>query len=123
MPVFVWITFKRPNFNNLDTNLDTKNDNLDTNLDDLDTNLDTNNDNSDTKFIAIEELSDKQKEVLRFCNEGKSSREILEHIGVINHTKNRYRFILSLVDAGLLERTIPESPYSPNQKYIVKKDN
>lgn len=98
---FVWITFTRPNsVTNLDTNLDT----------DLDTNLDT-----------MQELSDKQKEVLAFCTIPRSSREILEHIGVINHSKNRDRFINHLVTKRLLERTIPDNPNSPLQKYIVKR--
>ena len=90
---FVWITFKRPNASaNLDTNLDTK-----------------------------IHLSDKQKEVLAFCVVPKSSREILVHIGVTNHTRNRDRFVNYLVDEGFLERTIPDVPNSPQQKYVVKK--
>ena len=89
---FVWITFKRPSrVANLDTN-------------------------SDTKY----DLSDKQKEVLAYCIIARSSREILEHIGVTNHTKNRDRFVNYLVDEGYLERTIPDSPNSPQQKYVVK---
>ena len=68
--LFVWITFKRPS---LDTNLDTS----------LDTSLDTNSDtNSDTLI-----LSSKQQEVLMFCMVERTSREILEHINVIFHTK------------------------------------
>lgn len=93
---FVWITFKRPNsVTNSDTNLDT---------------------NLDTK----KHLSDKQKEVLAFCIIPKSSREILSHIGVTNHSKNRERFVNYLVNEGYLGRTIPDSPNSPQQKYITK---
>ena len=103
--LFVWITFKRPNaVANSDTNLDT----------DLDTNLDTG---LDTK----KHLSDKQKEVLAFCVVPRSSREILEHIGVIYHHKNILKFINSRVDSGLLERTIPDVPNSPQQRYVAKK--
>ena len=107
---FVWITFKRPSrVANLDTSLDTS---LDTNI-----NSNTNSDtNSDTKY----DLSDNQKEVLAYCIIARSSREILEHIGVTNHTKNRDRFVNYLVDEGYLERTIPDSPNSPQQKYVVK---
>lgn len=107
---FVWITFKRPSsVANLDTNLDTS---LDTN-----TSSDTNSDtNSDTKH----DLSDKQKEVLAYCIIERSSREILEHIGVTYHNKNIVKFINNLIGAGYLERTIPDSPNSPQQKYRVK---
>lgn len=94
---FVWITFKRPNsVTNLDTNLDTP---------------------LNKKLY----LSDKHKEVLAYCIIARSSREILEHIGVTNHTKNRDRFINSLVDEGYLERTIPDSPNFPRQKYVTKR--
>ena len=103
--LFVWITFKRPNaVANSDTNSDTSSD----------TNPATN---LDTK----KHLSDKQKEVLVFCVVPRSSREILEHIGVIYHHKNILKFINSLVDASLLERTIPNVPNSPQQKYVAKK--
>jgi len=94
---FVWITFKRPNsVTNLDTNLDTP---------------------LNKKLY----LSDKHKEVLAYCIIARSSREILEHIGVTNHTKNRDRFINSLVDEGYLERTIPDYPNSPRQKYVTRR--
>ena len=97
---FVWITFKRPNsVTNSDTNSDT-----------------TSDTNSDTLT-----LSDKQKEVLAYCIIARSSREILEHIGVTYHHKNIMKFINNLVDVGLLERTIPNTPNSPRQKYVVKR--
>ena len=107
--LFVWITFKRPNaVANSDTNSDTSSD----------TSSDTNPaTNLDTK----KHLSDKQKEVLVFCVVPRSSREILEHIGVIYHHKNILKFINSLVDASLLERTIPDVPNSPQQRYVAKK--
>lgn len=100
---FVWITFKRPStVANLDTST-----NSDT----------TSNTTSDTKH----DLSDKQKEVLAYCIIERSSREILEHIGVTYHNKNIVKFINNLIGAGYLERTIPDSPNSPQQKYRVKR--
>ena len=99
--LFVWITFQRPNSeNNLDTNLGT--------------NVGTNSNNG-------LHLSDRNKAILAFCIEPRSRREILEHIAVTSQQKNRERFINALVDAGFLERTVPESPNSPNQKYVTKK--
>ena len=94
---FVWITFKRP---------------------DAVTNSDTNLDTPLNKKLY---LSDKHKEVLAYCIIARNSREILGHIGVTNHTKNRDRFIKKLVDEGYLERTIPDVPNSPLQKYVAKK--
>ena len=110
--LFVWITFKRPSLDiNSDTNSDTNSDS------NSDTNSDTNsNTNSDT-----EGLSDRQKAVLDYCMVPRSSREILAHINVTYQNKNIIKFIKSLVDAGFLERTIPESPNSPKQQYIARK--
>jgi len=104
---FVWITFKRPNS---DTNSNT---NSDTNSD---TNLVT-----DLVTIDSKSMSDRQKEVLRYCMVARSSREILEHIGVTYHNKNIEKFINSLVEVGFLERTIPKTPNSPKQKYITNR--
>ena len=101
---FVWITFKRPN---------SVTNSVTSSVTDSVTNSDTN---SDTLT-----LSDKQKEVLAYCIIARSSREILEHIGVTYHHKNIMKFINNLVDVGLLERTIPDSPNSPRQKYVAKR--
>lgn len=112
---FVWITFKRPNsVTNSVTNSDTNsNTNSNTNSD---TNLVT-----DLVTIDSKSMSDRQKEVLRYCMVARSSREILEHIGVTYHNKNIEKFINSLVEVGFLERTIPETPNSPKQKYITNR--
>ena len=93
---FVWITFKRPN-------------SVTNSVTDSDTNSDTLT------------LSDRQNEVLAYCIIARSSREILEHIGVTYQFKNIVKFINSLVDVGLLERTIPDAPNSPRQKYVAKR--
>ena len=101
---FVWITFKRPN---------SVTNSVTSSVTDSVTNSDIN---SDTLT-----LSDKQKEVLAYCIIARSSREILEHIGVTYQFKNIVKFINSLVDVGLLERTIPNTPNSPRQKYVAKR--
>ena len=88
-----------------------------------DTNSVTNTDtNSVTNTVTLN-LSNKQKEVLEYCIVERNSKEILEHIGVTYQHKNITKFIISLVEVGLLERTIPNAPKSPKQRYIVKKNN
>ena len=97
--------------------------NLDTNSStNLGTNLDTNSDTSSSpakkrKTLKLKDLSQKQRDVVNFCSVPRSAREILERIGVINHTKNRKKYVLSLVELGFLEMTDPETPNAPNQKY------
>ncbi|RLT78610.1 RNA-binding domain-containing protein [Bacteroides acidifaciens] len=105
-----------------DTNLDTGLRHLDTNPDtglghsntDLDTNSETLNDYLDTKRPKI---TNKQKDIVNFCSVPRSSKEILDRIGVTNHSKNRQTYIMSLVEAGCLEMTNPEHPNASNQKY------
>ena len=73
---------------------------------------------SDSSLI----LSDRQKEVLRYCIFPRTSREILDHIHVTYHNRNIDKFINTLINAGLLERTQPDSPNAPNQKYVTKNE-
>ena len=111
--MFVWITFKRPN---LDTNLDSRS------VTNSDSRSVTNSDSRSVTNSVTLLLTDRQKEVLRYCMIERSSREILEHINVTYQFKNIKRFINELVDTGLLERTIPDSPNHPKQKYITKQE-
>ena len=96
---FVWITFKRPN---PDTYSDTTPDNQSVT-------------GSDYKIV----LTDKQKEVVAYCIIPRSSREILKHIDVTYQNRNIMKFITTLIENGYLARTIPDSPYSPLQKYVA----
>ena len=106
---FVWITFKRPNsVTNSVTNTVTNS------VTNSDTNSDTNNN-------ITQKLSDKQKEILAYCIIPRSSREILEHIGVTYHNHNITKYIKRLINMELLERTIPDTPNNPRQKYVIKK--
>lgn len=108
--------------NQVNCNLDTKLGHLDANPDtrlghsdtDLDTNSDTPNAYLDTKRLKI---TNKQKDIVNFCSVPRSSKEILDRVGVTNHSKNRQTYIMALVEAGYLEMTNPEHPNASNQKY------
>ena len=43
--------------------------------------------------------------------------EILEHIGLSNHSRNREKYLDPLVKLGWIEMTIPEKPTHKDQKY------
>ena len=75
------------------------------------------NTNSDTRRRII---SAKEKDVVNFCTIPRTSREILERVGVTYHTKNIQKYITSLVEAGYLEMTNPDNPKASNQKYRKK---
>ena len=85
-----------------------------------DTNPNTYSDSNPNTNLDTNQMSDRQKEVLRYCIFPRSSREIMDHIHVTYHNKNIAKYITSLIEAGFLERTIPNSAFSPNQKYVTK---
>lgn len=67
------------------------------------------------------QLTQEQLGIIEFCATPKSAQEILNRIGVSNQTRTRKKYILSLVDLGVLEMTNPETPNDPNQKYHKKR--
>lgn len=69
---------------------------------------------SDTKKVS---LSNKQRDIVNFCSVPRTTAEIMECLGLSNQTKNRERYITSLVAAGYLQMTNPENPTASNQKY------
>ena len=79
-----------------------------------DTNLDTQLRHSNTKKVS---LSNKQRDIVNFCSVPRTTAEIMERLGLSNQTKNRERYITSLVAAGYLQMTNPENPTASNQKY------
>ena len=102
----------------LDTGLRHSNTNLDTELRHSNTNLDTGLRHSgtdlDTKRVT---LTNKEKDIVNFCSVPRTTKEILDRIGVSMHSKNRERYITSLVAAGYLQMTNPDNPTASNQKY------
>ena len=93
-----------------DTRLRHSGTDLDTSENDLDTQLR----HSDTPKVS---LSNKQRDIVNFCSVPRTTKEILDRIGVSMHSKNRERYITSLVAAGYLQMTNPDNPTASNQKY------
>jgi hypothetical protein len=122
----------------LDTNkgdLDTNKGNLDTGLRHSGTNncakanenasdLDTFEGNLDTGLRHLDtqrrKISNKEQDIVSFCSIPRSAKEILNRVDVSMHSRNREKYITSLVDAGYLEMTNPENPNASNQKYRKK---
>ena len=97
-----------------DTGLRHSDTDLDTGLRHSDTDHDTFAEDHDTKRVP---LTNKQKDIVNFCSVPRTSREILERVGVVYHTKNIAKYITSLVAAGYLQMTNPDNPTASNQKY------
>ena len=88
--------------------------NSDTDLNTFDGDLGTRLRRSDTPKVS---LSNKQRDIVNFCSVPRTTTEIMERLGLSNQTKNRERYISSLVAAGYLQMTNPENPTASNQKY------
>ncbi len=66
-------------------------------------------------------LSQKQKDIRNFCSVPRTAKEIMDRLGLTDFYNNRKRYIIyDLVEAGILERTIPDKRNNPNQKYRRK---
>lgn len=118
-------TFQQDSDTNPNTNLDTSQQDLDTQQAVLSTSLDISQQDLDTQQATSDtsmriKLSNKQKDIVNYCSVPRSSKEILERVGVSNHSKNRERYVTFLVEAGYLEMTNPENPNASNQKYRKK---
>lgn len=77
------------------------------------------NDQASDQAVQIIEsqLNDKVLAILNVLEEPKKRVEILEHIGLRNHSDNREKYLDPLVKLGWIEMTIPEKPTHKDQKY------
>lgn len=66
-------------------------------------------------------LTKKEEDIRNFCSVPRTAQEIMDRLKITNQSKNRQKYITSLIEIGILERTIPETPNDPNQKYRRKK--
>jgi ATP-dependent DNA helicase RecG len=60
---------------------------------------------------------ERTQEILEFCQKPRRRQEIQDFIGIKSARDFRKRVLNPLIKGGLLKRTIPASPTSPNQKY------
>ena len=62
-----------------------------------------------------------QAQILQFCNEPRTTVEIVVHLGLKDRKGVRNRGIAPLLKLGRLAMTIPDKPNSRFQKYITIK--
>ena len=62
-------------------------------------------------------LTPEEKSILSLCQEPQTASELMQAMNWKNRTKFRDKFIIPLLEKGLLEMTIPEKPKSSKQKY------
>lgn len=73
--------------------------------------------NDQATQIIKREINDKTIVVLEGLNEPKKRKDILDYIGLKNHSDNRVKYLDPLVNLGWIEMTIPEKPTHQDQKY------
>lgn len=83
-------------------------------------NLVTEESNQVHANLVTRKLTKKEEDIRNFCSVPRTAQEIMERLGISNQSKNRQKYIVSLIEIGVLERTIPEKPSDPNQKYRRK---
>lgn len=62
---------------------------------------------------------DQAKKVLSFCLSERSLLEIMEQMQMTSRNKFRTKYIMPLINNGLLDRTQPDKPNSSKQKYVT----
>lgn len=68
------------------------------------------------KKIKISEAA-----ILKYCEKGKSIREIASYFGYSDLKSFKTKYIIPLLNIGKIRMTIPEKPTSKYQKYISNK--
>ena len=67
----------------------------------------------------LEEPAYDPKNLLAFCKEPKSRKEIVNHLAISSAQYALRRYLDPLVESGAIRMTIPEKPKSPRQKYVT----
>ena len=73
-----------------------------------------------TKVIK-RDINDVKSAILNFCQEYKSTKEIMEYFSYTDTRYFRKKYLRPLIDEGKLLSFNPDKPTDPNQKYIAKK--
>lgn len=83
--------------------------------DETPTGQDTGQDTGQEDKITLETL---QQDILEYCRQPKSRKEIQNHLHLSSRENFNKRYLKPLLDNGLLLMLYPDKPNSKNQKYI-----
>lgn len=64
-----------------------------------------------------------ERGLLAFCAIPRTRSEIIDYLGISSAQYALRRYLDPLVEAGLIDMTLPEKPKSPSQQYITRKKN
>ena len=60
-----------------------------------------------------------QVAIVRYCQNQRSKKEILDYLGLSMHTKNFKRNILPVIEKQWIAMTLPDKPTSRHQRYLI----
>ncbi len=66
----------------------------------------------------VEYLTDREQNLLLFCNRPRTRAEIIEHLGLTPYYATS-QVLQPLIEKGLIKLTIPDKPKSPRQKFYT----
>ena len=69
--------------------------------------------------FVTRELTARELHILRFCQQPRSRKDILTHLGLGTSLTNSTRHITPLLTAGYLAFTIPATPKHLRQQYLT----
>lgn len=75
---------------------------------------------TDKKTTKKIKVKPQEKDVLNFCKDAKTLKEITTYFGFKDISTFKKNYINPLLEKGTLQLTIPEQPKNRNQKYISK---
>ena len=78
------------------------------------------NKKTDKKTNKKIKVKPQEKDVLNFCKDAKTLKEITTYFGFKDIATFKKNYINPLLEKGTLQLTIPEQPKNRNQKYISK---
>ena len=70
-----------------------------------------------TSRVNPEATPEVTAQVVAFCTEPRSAKEIMAARGLKHWKTFQINYLNPLLEAGILERTIPDKPRSPQQRY------
>lgn len=68
---------------------------------------------------VIDQVRSERETVLVYCQIPRSRKDILEQLGLVNHTLNFRKHLLPIIVDGLIVKTLPDKPRSSKQRYVI----
>ena len=82
---------------------------------------DNSSQDNDRKKARRKEKDQMEKKILAYCAEPRKKSDIARYCGYRNVKSFAQNYLKPLIEAGLIEMTVPDKPTSRNQRYVSRK--